>query len=113
MLSRLFTVSSRQCYSMKPSGGYGLFSSTKQVCPEMRSALDLADEFMRSSKIRAAEDIYKNLIDKYPYVKEPYQKLWNSWVSHRLLKVPEKEMDRFIEKYEQYIELKTKDLKPS
>lgn len=111
MLKRFFTISSHQYYSLKSRGRHSLFSSTKQLYPEMRPVLDLASEFMNSGKIRTAEDIYKKLIDKYPYVEEPYQKLWSSWQAHRSLKVTEKEMNDFIEKYEKYIKPKTDSTK--
>lgn len=111
MLKRFFTISYPQCSSLKLYNQHCLFSAIKQVNPEVKHWLNLADDFMSIGKIRTAEDIYQKLIEKYPSVEEPYQKLWDSWRAHRSLKVTEKEMDAFIEKYEKYIKPKTKPTK--
>ncbi len=111
MLRRFFTNPYLQGHSLKLYSQHCLFSSTKQVSPEMEHLLNLANEFISIGKIRTAEDIYKKLMEKYPYAEEPYQKLWNSWQAHRSLKVTEKEMDTFIEKYEKYIKPKTEPTK--
>ena len=73
---------------------------------DISSLLKLADNFILKGKVRTAEDVYKSIIDKYPDHKAAYQKLWNSWIDHRSLKVTEKELGHFIEHYQTYIESK-------
>ena len=81
------------------------FSSlrTAESTSEIELLTNLADGFMNKGKVRTAEDIYKNIIEKYPADKRAYEKLWDSWSTHRSLKVTEKELDMFRERYEQYI----------
>jgi hypothetical protein len=45
----------------------------------------------------------QNAINADPSCKPAYQKLWNSWVAHRSLKVTKKELDDFTEKYKKNI----------
>src|SRR3990167_9262426 len=62
--------------------------------------LTVADDFMQQGKVHTAEDIYTNTIEKYPACAAASRKLWNSWVSHRSLKVTKKELNDFMTKYE-------------
>jgi hypothetical protein len=62
-----------------------------------------ADDLARIGKIRKAEDIYKKIIDNHPTHETAYQKLWNSWVSTRSLKITQKEFDEFEKKYHEHI----------
>jgi hypothetical protein len=90
---------------MQPSTGIRFFnkavSDTRRVDAE--TLLAVADKLMKLGKVRTAEGIYQSTIDLYPDCKPAYQKLWGSWVSHRSLRVTQKELDRFIEKYEEHI----------
>lgn len=65
--------------------------------------LNLADEFMLKGKVHSSEDIYKSIIEKYPHHQTAYEKLWESWLVHRSLKVTKRELDYFMERYQAYI----------
>lgn len=108
MLRKFCSFSYRSFYQAKLPNQACMFHSVKQDNLELSQLLDLANDFMKTGKVRTAEDIYKKLIDKHPYSPEPYQKLWDSWHAHRSFKVTEKEMDDFIEKYEKYIKPSSK-----
>lgn len=94
--------------------GVRLFSTEISNANKIDAAtlLQVADSLMSSGKVKTAEDIYRNAIDVYPNCKEAYQKLWSSWITHRSLKVTEKELNDFIAKYEKYIDPTHESLPP-
>lgn len=62
----------------------------------MEHLLKQASRLMQAGNVRLAEEMYKKIIKQHPDCKEAYQQLWNSWVAHRSLRVPQREMDHFL-----------------
>lgn len=98
---------SKKCTSLTSHqiGYQSLRFFKKNTTPSNEAALllKLADEFAYQGKVRTSEDVYKSIIEKYPYHQEAYQKLWNSWMRNRSLNVTEKELEDFKRKYDKYI----------
>lgn len=65
--------------------------------------LKMATKLENKGKIRAAEDIYKEVISEIPTYQPAYQKLWELWTRTCSLKVTQKEMDNFIKMYEIHV----------
>lgn len=72
--------------------------------------LKVADDFMECGKVRTAEDLYSTMMDRYPNYQVPYQKLWESWVTHRSLKVTKGELENFMIKYKKNIQGNQQDV---
>jgi hypothetical protein len=62
----------------------------------------IGDRLANRGYIRRSEDMYNMVINDYPTDHEGYQRLWNSWVGYRSLRVTEKELDDFMGKYNVY-----------
>ncbi len=99
IVNRPFTVSAMRCFST-------LFQSTASLSHHFspESILcDAANDFEKSGKVSVAIELYKKIINDHPLYKKAYQDLWSVWARNASLKVPKKEMDDFIYKYEKYI----------
>ncbi len=93
--------------SIQRSFGVRLFNSPASNASgvDAQTLLKVANNLMQLGKVRTAEDIYKSTIDAYPTCHEAYQRLWNSWVTHRSLKVTQRELNDFIEKYKKFVDV--------
>jgi hypothetical protein len=79
------------------------FCQNNSALEHQKSLMEIGSDFEKDCQPLNAERIYKTVIDLYPTCREAYQKLWNSWVSVHGLKIPEKELREFEEKYNKYI----------
>jgi hypothetical protein len=79
------------------------FLPNNTALEHQKSLMKIGSDFEKACQPLKAERIYKTLIDLYPTYREAYQKLWNSWVSVRGLKITEKELVEFEERYNKYI----------
>lgn len=68
--------------------------------------LKIAMTLENKGKIRAAEDIYKEIISENPEYEAAYQKLWALWFRTSSLRVTKKEMDNYMNMYETHISKK-------
>lgn len=85
------------------TSSHTLFPITNNHSQHQLVLMRLADDFANEGHIIHSERIYKTIIEIYPTCEEAYQKLWNSWVFKRALKIPKNELDDFQKKYEKFI----------